>query len=97
MDRLYSRLMRVLVALVLLIGSATCFAETYTVIPVDDAKRLELFLRDDTGAPFHRFEKLNAWLQARNKHLRFAMNAGMFERHVEVHSQWRRMRCDQCR
>jgi uncharacterized protein YigE (DUF2233 family) len=70
-----------LVALLLLIASsASCLAESkYTVVRVDDPQRLELFLRDDKGAPFHRFDKLSAWLQARKKHLRFAMNAGMYE------------------
>jgi len=70
-----------LVALLLLLASsASCFAESkYTVVRVDDPQHLELFLRDDQGAPFHRFDKLNSWLQARKKHLRFAMNAGMYE------------------
>jgi uncharacterized protein YigE (DUF2233 family) len=73
--------MKSVAALVLLAAwSTSCFAASmYTVVHIDDAKRLQLFLRDDTGTPFHRFEKLNAWLQARNKQLRFAMNAGMFE------------------
>jgi uncharacterized protein YigE (DUF2233 family) len=63
-----------------LAASASCLAGSqYTVVHVDDLKRVELFLRDDSGVPFHRFEKLDAWLQARKKHLRFAMNAGMFE------------------
>jgi uncharacterized protein YigE (DUF2233 family) len=73
--------MKTTVALVLLaLSSTSCFAGSkYTVVHVEDPQRLELFLRDDTGAPFHRFGKLNAWLQARQRHLRFAMNAGMFE------------------
>ena len=73
--------MKTLVALLLLIASSTsCLAESkYTVVHVDDPQRLELFLRDDTGAPFRRFDKLSSWLQARKQHLRFAMNAGMFE------------------
>jgi uncharacterized protein YigE (DUF2233 family) len=72
---------KALVALLLLFASsASCFAESkYTVVNVDDPQRLELFLRDDKGIPFHRFGKLSSWLQARDKHLRFAMNAGMFE------------------
>jgi uncharacterized protein YigE (DUF2233 family) len=66
--------------LLLVAWSASCCAESqYTVVRVDDPQRLQLFLRDDSGTPFHRFEKLNTWLQARKKHLRFAMNAGMFE------------------
>ena len=73
--------MKTLVALLLLVASSTsCFAESkYTVVRVDDPKRLQLFLRDETGTPFHRFEKLSSWLQARKQQLRFAMNAGMFE------------------
>jgi uncharacterized protein YigE (DUF2233 family) len=73
--------MKTIFALLLLAASsASCFAETkYTVVHVDDPQRLELFLRDDSATPFHRFEKLSAWLQARKKNLRFAMNAGMFE------------------
>lgn len=39
---------------------------------------LELFLRDETGAPFKRFDRLKAWLEARQKKLVFAMNAGMY-------------------
>jgi uncharacterized protein YigE (DUF2233 family) len=72
---------KALVALLLLLASsAACFAESkYSVVRVDDPQRLELFLRDDRGAPFHRFDKLNSWLKARKKHLRFAMNAGMYE------------------
>jgi uncharacterized protein YigE (DUF2233 family) len=73
--------MKTTLALVLFAAWSTlCFAGSkYTVVRVDDPQRLQLFLRDDSGAPFHRFEKLSTWLQARQKHLRFAMNAGMFE------------------
>lgn len=73
--------MRTLFALLLLAAwSTSSFAASkYTVVHIDDPQRLELFLRDDAGTPFHRFDKLDAWLQARKKHLRFAMNAGMFE------------------
>jgi uncharacterized protein YigE (DUF2233 family) len=73
--------MKAALALLLLVTwSTSCCAESkYTVVRVDDPQRLQLFLRDDSGTPFHRFEKLSTWLQARKKHLRFAMNAGMFE------------------
>lgn len=73
--------MKTILALVLFAAWSTlCFAGSkYTVVRVDDPQRLQLFLRDDSGTPFHRFEKLSSWLQARKKHLRFAMNAGMFE------------------
>jgi uncharacterized protein YigE (DUF2233 family) len=30
------------------------------------------------GKPFNRFDRLASWLNARDKQLRFAMNAGMF-------------------
>jgi uncharacterized protein YigE (DUF2233 family) len=52
----------------------------YTTNRVDvRTQRLELFLRDDEGHPFRRFDRLNAWLASRNKRLRFAINAGMFQ------------------
>lgn len=55
-------------------------APTYTVIRVDTrVERLALFLDDDHGVPFHRFDRLAAWLAARGERLRVAMNAGMFE------------------
>lgn len=38
-----------------------------------------LFLRDDSGQVFNRFDNLNRWLATRNQRLRFAMNAGMYE------------------
>lgn len=52
----------------------------FTTVRVDvRAERLELFLRDETGRTFKRFDRLAAWLAGRNQHLRFAMNAGMFQ------------------
>jgi len=73
--------MKTALALLLLAAWSTswCADSKYTVVRVADPQRLQLFLRDDSGTPFHRFEKLNTWLQARKQHLRFAMNAGMFE------------------
>jgi uncharacterized protein YigE (DUF2233 family) len=73
--------MKSIVTLVLLAAwSGSCFAEAkYTAVRIEDPARLELFLRDDSGAYFHRFERLEAWLRARKQQLRFAMNAGMFE------------------
>jgi uncharacterized protein YigE (DUF2233 family) len=41
-------------------------------------ERLQLFLRDDTGQPIKRFERLAALLQTRGQKLVFAMNAGMY-------------------
>jgi uncharacterized protein YigE (DUF2233 family) len=42
-------------------------------------ERIELFLRDDAGRTFNRFDRLTSWLAGRNQRLLFAMNAGMFE------------------
>jgi uncharacterized protein YigE (DUF2233 family) len=51
----------------------------YTVVKIDLRKeRLELFLRDDAGVEFKRFDRLEAWLAGRNRQLVFAMNAGMY-------------------
>lgn len=41
--------------------------------------RLELFLHDEAGKPFHTLPRLAAWLQARGRTLRLGMNAGMYE------------------
>ena len=43
------------------------------------AERIELFLRDDEGRTFKRFDRLKSWLAGRNRRLRFAVNAGMFQ------------------
>jgi uncharacterized protein YigE (DUF2233 family) len=40
--------------------------------------RLQLFLKDDAGAPFTSFRKLGQTLAARGEQLTFAMNAGMY-------------------
>ena len=51
----------------------------FTTVRVDvRTNRLELFLRDETGRTFNRFDHLAAWLVGRNQQLRFAMNAGMY-------------------
>lgn len=51
----------------------------YTVVKVDlRTERLELFLRDDAGVPFKRFDRLDAWLKTQHRQLRFAVNAGMY-------------------
>ena len=55
-------------------------APRFTTIRVDArTERIELFLRDDAGHPFKRFDRLKSWLADRDERLRFAMNAGMFE------------------
>jgi len=41
-------------------------------------ERLQLFLRDENGAPWKRFERLSASLQTSGRKLTFAMNAGMY-------------------
>ncbi|AXQ31697.1 hypothetical protein D0B54_10600 [Solimonas sp. K1W22B-7] len=52
----------------------------FTVQAVDTrSQSLELFLDDEAGRPFHRFERLDSWLQTQGRRLRFAMNAGMFQ------------------
>jgi uncharacterized protein YigE (DUF2233 family) len=51
----------------------------FTTIRVDvRTERVELFLRDDAGRTFNRFDRLKSWLAGRNERLLFAMNAGMF-------------------
>lgn len=51
----------------------------FTTVRVDvRTHRLGLFLRDETGRTFNRFDQLAAWLAGRNQQLRFAMNAGMY-------------------
>ncbi|HKR61946.1 MAG TPA: phosphodiester glycosidase family protein [Pyrinomonadaceae bacterium] len=55
-------------------------APRFTTIRVDvRTERIELFLRDDAGHTFKRFDRLESWLASRNERLRFAMNAGMFQ------------------
>ena len=50
-----------------------------TVCRVDVRKEhLQLFLRDDTGAPFNSFAAIEHWLAPQGQHLQFAMNAGMY-------------------
>jgi uncharacterized protein YigE (DUF2233 family) len=62
------------------VGPGAVAKPRFTTIRVDArTERLELFLRDDAGHPFKRFERLRSWLAGRNKRLRFAMNAGMFQ------------------
>src|SRR4051812_503918 len=40
----------------------------FTTIRVDPrTERIELFLRDDAGRPFNRFDRLASWLASRNK------------------------------
>lgn len=60
--------------------SVSVSAPRFTTIRVDVRRqRLELFLRDDAGQAFKRFDQLKSWLAGRNERLRFAMNAGMFQ------------------
>ncbi len=55
--------------------------KSFTLCKVDVRKeRLQLFLHDDSGQPFKRFESLSKWLDSKGKKLVFAMNAGMFDR-----------------
>ena len=71
-----------LAALVCLFTSLACCAadSRFTVVRIDTrTEHLEMFLHDEAGKPFNRFERLSSSLTARNKRLRFAMNAGMFQ------------------
>ncbi|MFZ6874972.1 phosphodiester glycosidase family protein [Undibacterium sp. Di27W] len=66
---------------VCLLLSLSCQAADprFTVITVDtEQEELQLFLRDENGKGFKRFDTLKTWLAAKNKQLRFAMNAGMY-------------------
>jgi uncharacterized protein YigE (DUF2233 family) len=52
----------------------------FTKIRVDvRTAHLALFLRDEEGRTFNRFDRLKSWLAGKNKRLLFAMNAGMFK------------------
>lgn len=52
----------------------------FTTIRVDaKTERIELFLRDNAGQPLRNFDQLKSWLAGKNKQLRFAMNAGMYQ------------------
>ena len=69
-----------LLALAAFFGLAHAREPRYAVMRVDTrSEDLRLFLRDEHGEPFHRLKRLDAWLKAQGKQLRFAMNAGMYE------------------
>lgn len=74
---------RAVAVLGLLLFSAACLADApvFTAVRIDTSKeQLQLYLQDDAGQTFHRFERLDAWLQFKQqRRLRFAMNAGMYE------------------
>lgn len=73
------RLLLLLGALLLFAKLAAAADSRYTVVKVDlRTERLELFLRDDAGEPFKRFDRLDAWLKERHRQLSFAVNAGMY-------------------
>ena len=80
-----------LVAAFISIAAGTTFAvetrevtfegKRMTVSEIDLRKdQLQLFLRDDQGVPFKRFARLDGWLRKRDLQLRWAMNAGMYNR-----------------
>jgi uncharacterized protein YigE (DUF2233 family) len=53
----------------------------YRVVDVDLARdRLELRWRDENGRAFGSIEALRAWAEARGRPLRFATNAGIYDR-----------------
>ncbi|MEO8670474.1 MAG: phosphodiester glycosidase family protein [Tahibacter sp.] len=73
--------MKILAACLLgwITSMACAAAPRYTTVRVDVQKEhLELFWGDDAGKPLHRHSRLASWLSARGRHLRFAMNAGMY-------------------
>ena len=71
---------RLILALASIAAPLLASADPFIAIAVDTrAEHIELFLNDDTGAPFRRLDKLDAWLKSHKRQLRFAMNAGMFE------------------
>jgi uncharacterized protein YigE (DUF2233 family) len=52
----------------------------FTVVAIDTTQhRLGLYLYDDQGNAFKRFNRLAQWLEQQGKTLGFAMNAGMFQ------------------
>ncbi len=74
---------QLLLALAVLLASLSSAAvaadASYTVVKVDlRTDKLELFLNDDAGVAFKRFDRLDAWLKAQHRQLGFAMNAGMY-------------------
>jgi uncharacterized protein YigE (DUF2233 family) len=72
---------KIITALNLLLLCLICQAADprFTVITVDtEHEELQLFLRDEKGKGFKRFDNLKTWLTAKNKQLLFAMNAGMY-------------------
>jgi uncharacterized protein YigE (DUF2233 family) len=79
----FNRIKKPLIALFFLVlgTSSEASEKHFTVITVDTSREhLDLFLSDDKGKPFKRFNRLSSWLKMRNKKLQFAMNAGMYHR-----------------
>ncbi len=61
-------------------GLTITTSSRFTTFRIDlRTNHLELFLRDDAGRPFKRFDELASWLSRRNQRLEFAMNAGMYK------------------
>lgn len=55
--------------------------KSYTIIRVNlDEQRLQLFWKDDSGAPFKSFDAVQSSLIKHGRKLVFAMNAGMYHR-----------------
>ncbi len=66
-------------ALAVEFGSEQITGKRITVCRVNvETEKLQLFLRDDHGKPWNRFDSLDKALQARGQKLAFAMNAGMY-------------------
>lgn len=76
-------LVLVLIASFLVVGSQAEEMEfrgaRFIVHRIDPAnEKLELFWRDEKGQPYNTFEKLEAALKLQGRHLRFAVNAGIY-------------------
>lgn len=54
-------------------------SRNFTVVRVDTTREnLHVFLADERGRVFKRFDQLSRWLDGQGKKLTFAMNAGMY-------------------
>lgn len=58
--------------------NATIEAARYVICEFNARDDIELFLRNDAGAPLGQFERVRDTLAARGRNLVFAMNAGMY-------------------
>lgn len=59
-------------------SETTHLGDRYTICTVKDAARIDLWLKDNTGAPFGEFDVIEQALRESGKTLEFAMNGGMY-------------------